>query len=209
MFNNARPVSRSHDIVERKYVLTRFCLEKVLSADEVVTGRVAAINSCVYIFGNSSLLHATSASNALHGITRSARLPELGPLFHFCCQRWNSAVRRTSSQELCVQLQISVRVLINKSGNDTGQVTNRFAVTSESRFKFSDQRIKKRNITSSPIVFFIVIGRRVCTMHDAADGWLVEASLAQSVHTGRVLYCHSKCQRNMSLHFDVRHVAGQ
>ena len=97
MFNNARPVSRSHDIVERKYVLTRFSLEKVLSADEVVTGRVAAINSSVYIFGNSSLLHATSASNALHKITRSARLPELGSLFHFCYQRWNSAVRRTSS----------------------------------------------------------------------------------------------------------------
>ena len=168
MFNNARPVSRSHDMVERKYVLTRFSVEKVLSPDEVVTGRVAAINSSVYIFGNSSLLHATSASNALHEITRSARLPELGPLFHFCCQRWNSAVRRTSSQELCVQmhsrLQISVRVLINKSGNDTGQATNRFIMTSESRFKFSDQRIKKRNITSSPIVFFIVIGRRVCTM---------------------------------------------
>ena len=101
MFNNARPVSRSHDMVERKYVLTRFSVEKVLSPDEVVTGRVAAINSSVYIFGNSSLLHATSASNALHGITRSARLPELDPLFHFCCQRWNSAIRRTSSAMNC------------------------------------------------------------------------------------------------------------
>jgi len=97
VFNNARPVSRSHDMVERKYVLTRFSVEKVLSADEIVS----AINSSVYIFGNSSLLHATSASNVLHGITRYARLPELGPLFHFCCQRWNSAVRRTSSARNC------------------------------------------------------------------------------------------------------------
>jgi len=35
-------------MVERKYVLTRFSVEKVLCADEVVSGRVAAINSSVY-----------------------------------------------------------------------------------------------------------------------------------------------------------------
>ena len=148
----------------------------------------------VYIFGNSCLLHATSASNALRGITRSARLPELDPLFHFCCQRWNSAVRRTSS----ARLQISVRVLFNKSGNDTGQATNRFTMTSESGFKCSDQRIKKRNITSSLIVFFIVIGRRVCTMHDAADGWLVEASLLVCAHWASALLLFQMSTKRVS-----------
>ena len=83
MFNNARPVSRSHDIVERKYVLTRFSLEKVLSADEVVTGRVAAINSCVYIFGNSSLLHNYKRIQRVtwnHTIRQTARIRPAFPL---------------------------------------------------------------------------------------------------------------------------------
>lgn len=55
MLMTARPLRRSCPIVERKYVLMSFSLEKLSSAEATVTGRVNAIQRATQRFGYTSL----------------------------------------------------------------------------------------------------------------------------------------------------------